>query len=270
MARRTLTANTPAKLRVLGASLVLLSLAWGALGALTVSEHASAASDVVHVEEPLALAAQRMYEAVSDADVTATTTFLSGPRPPLASLQHYQADVAEAAADLTKLKSAAGGNTALTAALSDFSAGLPVYTGYVAQAQTEYALGYPLTGGSFMQVASEQAHLVLLPAAKTIYSLQDDALAAASAAATTLPPLIVAALLAVITGIALLRAQRWLARRTHRIFNGGLVAASAALIVSVAWLAITFSVARSDLMPASDPVRARRRRWRRRVSTYSR
>ncbi len=247
MARRTLTANTPAKLRVLGVSLVLASLAWGALAAWTVSQHASAASDAVHVEEPLALAAQQMYEAVSDADLTATTTFLSGPQPPLASLQHYQSDIAQAAADLTRLKSAAGGNTALTAALSDFSAGLPVYTGYVAQAQTEYALGYLLTGGSFMQVASEQAHLVLLPAAKTIYSLQDGALTAASDQATTLPPLIVAAVLAVIIGFVLLRAQRWLARRTHRILNFGLAAASAVLVISVGWLAVTFSVARSDL-----------------------
>lgn len=247
MAGRALTANTPAKLRVLGASLVLLSLAWGALAGWTVSQHACAASDVIHVEEPLTLAAQHMYEAVSDADVTATATFLSSSQPPLTSLQHYQADIAEAAADLTRLKGASGSDSSLSAALSQFSAGLPVYTGYVAQAQTEYALGYPLTGGSFMQVASEEAHLVLLPAAKTVYALQDAALSAASDQAITLPPLIVAALLAVITGVVLFRAQRWLARRTHRVFNWGLLAASAALVISVGWLAVTFSVARSDL-----------------------
>jgi len=42
-------------------------------------------------------------------------------------------------------------------------------------------------------------------------------------------------------------AQRWLARRTNRVFNYGLVGASVALIVSVLWLAATFAVARSDL-----------------------
>ena len=163
MARRSVAATMPAKLWMLSAGLVLLSVAWGMLGGWIVSQHASAASDVVHVDEPLALAAQRMYESISDADVTATTTFLSGPEPPLASLQRYRADVAGAAADLARLKNAADGNQPLTAALAAFSAGLPVYTGYVAQAETEYALGYPLTGGSFMQVASEEAHLVLLP-----------------------------------------------------------------------------------------------------------
>ncbi len=247
MARRSVAATMPVKLWMLSAGLVLLSLAWGVLGGWIVSQHASAASDVVHVDEPLALAAQQMYESISDADVTATTTFLSGPEPPLASLQRYRADVARAAADLARLKNAADGNQPLTAALAAFSAGLPVYTGYVAQAQTEYALGYPLTGGSFMQVASEEAHLVLLPAARTIYTLQDAALTAASSQATGVPLVIVAGVLAVVTGFALYRTQRWLTRRTHRVFNYGLVMASAALIVSVVWLLVTFAVARSDL-----------------------
>ena len=186
-----------------------------------------------------------MYESISDADVTATTTFLSGPEPPLTPLQRYRA---EAAADLARLKSAADANQPLTAALAAFSAGLPVYTGYVAQAQTEYALGYPLTGGSFMQVASEEAHVVLLPAARTIYALQDAALTAASSQATGVPLVIVAGVLAVVAGFALYRTQRWLTRRTHRTFNYGLVAASAVLIVSVVWLVVTFAVARSDLV----------------------
>ena len=248
MARRSWAATMPAKLWTLSAGLVLLALAWGALAGWTVGQHTSAASNVVHVDEPLALAAQQMYESISDADVTATTTFLSGPEPPLAPLQRYRADVAGAAADLARLRNAADGNQSLTAALADFSAGLPVYTGYVAQAQTEYALGYPLTGGSFMQVASEEAHLVLLPAARTVYTLQDAALTAASSQATGLPLVIVAGVLAVVTGFVLYRAQRWLTRRTHRVFNYGLVTASAALIISVVWLVVTFAVARSDLV----------------------
>jgi hypothetical protein len=248
MARRSLAATMPARLWMLSAGLVLLSVAWGMLSGWTVSQHASAANDVVHVDEPLALAAQQMYASISDADVTATTTFLSGPEPPLAPLQRYRADVAGAAADLARLKNAAEGNQPLTAALAAFTAGLPVYAGYVAQAQAEYALGYPLTGGSFMQVASEEAHLVLLPAARTIYARQDAALTAASSQATGVPLVIVAGVLAVVTGFALYRTQRWLTRRTHRVFNYGLVAASAALIISVVWLVVTFAVARSDLV----------------------
>lgn len=61
-----------------------------------------------------------------------------------------------------------------------------------------------------MQVASEETHLVLLPAARTIYSLQDAALTATSSQATGLPLVIVAGVLAVITAVsASTGSDRW-------------------------------------------------------------
>ena len=68
----------PGTLRLLLAGLAGAALAWGALTAWTVSTHAAAAGDVVSASEPLSLDAQRMYQALSDADVTATTAFLAG------------------------------------------------------------------------------------------------------------------------------------------------------------------------------------------------
>src|SRR5260370_13137945 len=70
--RRLAAATTPTRLRLLMVSLLLASLAWGAVGAWTVTQHASAAQDVVSVSEPLSLSAQQMYRSLSDADVTAT------------------------------------------------------------------------------------------------------------------------------------------------------------------------------------------------------
>ena len=239
----------PGTLWLLLALLAAAALAWGALTAWTVSQHAAAAGDVVSASEPLSLDAQRMYQALSDADVTATTAFLAGPQPPLAARQRYQADITQAATELTALKSAAGGggNPQLTAALAAISAGLPSYTGYVAQAQSYSALGFPLTGGSFMQVASEEMHLTLLPAARTGYAQENARLTAGSAAATGLPWVVVAVALALVIAVALYRAQRWLARRTHRMVNYGLLAASLLLAVGTIWLAAAFLVARSDL-----------------------
>jgi hypothetical protein len=239
-------ATTPAMMRVLLAVLVLLSLAWGAFGGWAASEHSSAAGDVVAVDEPLSLDAQQMYESVADADVTITTAFLASSRPPLAPLQHYQADIATASADLARLRSAAG-DQSLTAALAALTAGLPSYTGYVADAESQYSMGYPLTGGSFLQVASEKAHLVLLPAAKTVFTSEDAALTAASSQATGLTTMIAALALALLTGITLYLAQRWLAKRTNRMFSLGLMLASVLLIVSAAWLAVAFGTARADL-----------------------
>jgi hypothetical protein len=246
--RSLLGAGTPAVLRSLLAGLVLASVLWGVVAAWTVDQHASAASEVVSTSEPLSLAAQEMYQSLSDADVTATTAFLAGPAEPLSVRQHYEADIAKAAADLAKLRSAgtSGSASQLASNLAAVSAGLPLYTGYVQQAQTYGSLGYPLTGGSFMQVASEEMHLTLLPAASAIYAQENAGLTAASAQATGLPLIVIAVLLAIGIGFVLLRSQRWLTRRTHRTVNYGLLLATAAVVIATVWLVVAFGSARSD------------------------
>jgi hypothetical protein len=248
--RRT-PATVPARLRLLLITLLAGAVAFGVVGTWTVIQHASAAQDVVSTSEPLSLAAQQMYRSLSDADVTVATAFLAGPNEPLAARERYYADIARAAADLTRLQSAATASSPqLNRSLADLAAGLPVYTGYVSQAQTEFLLGYRLTAGSFMQVASEQMHLMLLPAARASYAQENAALTAASARATGLPWIVVVLVFAIALGFVLYRAQRWLSRRTNRVFNLGLLAASVALAVSVLWLIAAFVVARTDLQRA--------------------
>src|SRR6516165_3279976 len=91
------TTTTPGRLRLLLVGLVLLSLAWGVLAALTAEQHASAAADVVAVSEPLSLDAEQIYQSLSDADATATSAFLyPGGIEPAADRQHYNADLAQA------------------------------------------------------------------------------------------------------------------------------------------------------------------------------
>ncbi len=240
--------STPVALRALLAGLVLLSLAWGAFGGWVASDHSSAASALVTVDEPLSLDAQQMYEAIADADATITAAFLTSSPPSLTPLRRYQNDIAAASADLARLRAADGGQAdGGQADLAALSGGLPDYSGDIGAARTEFAMGYPLTGGSFLQVASEQAHLVLLPAASAVFTRENDALNAASGQATGLPLAIAALVLAVLTGYVLLRAQRWLTRRTNRVFSPGLVLASLMLVVSTVWLAAGFLSARADL-----------------------
>src|SRR5258707_15704604 len=106
---------------------------------------------------------------------------------------------------------------------------------------------FRLTGGSFLQVASEKAPLVLLPAANSVYTEENAALNAASDQATEPWTVIAAIVLALITAFALYRAQRWLTRRTNRVLSPGLVIASLLLVISVIWLATGYLTARSDL-----------------------
>jgi hypothetical protein len=175
VSRRAL--NTPTALRALLAGLVLLSLAWGAFGGWVATQHSSAADSLVSTDERLSLEAREMFQSIGDADATITAAFLASPRPPLGQLQRYESDLATAHRDLSGLQ-AAGGSQADASALARLDAGLSAYSGYVAETTAEYAMGYPLTGGSFLQDASGEAHLVLLPAANTAFTQENDALAA--------------------------------------------------------------------------------------------
>jgi hypothetical protein len=246
---RLAAATTPTQLSALMIFLLLASLAWGAAGAWAVNQHASAARDVVSTSEPLSLSAQQMYRSLSDADVTAATAFLNGRYWSLPARQRYDADLAQAGSDLTRLTAAAttAGNPQLLTSLNAVSTGGYVYTGYVRQAQTWYTLGYLLTGGSFMQDATETMHLTLLPAARAIYAQENAGLTTASAQATGLPWIVAVLVFALAIGVVLFWAQRWLWHHTHRRVNYGLLGASLVLAVGVLWLVVSFAVARSDL-----------------------
>jgi len=119
--------TTPGQVRLIRAGLVILCLSWGALAALMVGQHASAASDAVGTSEPLSLEAQQMYQSLADADVTVSAGYLYGRTPPFASRQRYQQDFRTAQGEFsTLLTTAATQSTAdaaepITAASHDAS-----------------------------------------------------------------------------------------------------------------------------------------------------
>jgi hypothetical protein len=241
--------TTPGKLRLIQAALVVLCLVWGALAAFTVSQHSSAATNVAGSSEPISLDAQQMYQSLADADVTVSTAYLYGRTGPFADRQRYQQDIAVATADL-KAVTAASGTSSIDASLRAISAALPIYTGYVEDGQIYNSLGYP-AGGSFIEVASEEMHLTLLPAARDVYSQENAQLTSASAQATGLPLAVIAVVAGLIAAFFLLRTQRWLSRLTHRTVNAGLFLASAAILVALIWLVVSLAAGRSDLLQAT-------------------
>lgn len=76
----------------------------------------------------------------------------------------------------------AGCASQIAANLAAISAGLPVIT-QCALARTWSSFGFPLTGGSLIQDASEEMHLVLLPAANAINASESENAALTSASA---------------------------------------------------------------------------------------
>ena len=262
-------ATTPARLRLLLALLILLSLAWGVLAALTADQHASAASDVVAVSEPLSLDAEQIYTSLSDADATAANAFLAGGLEPAKARQRYQADITQAAirieaasalvgssaartqlpGHLTKQASAAG--TAVGDDLAILSGQLPAYTDEVGTARADNRLGLPL-GAAYLREASGLLRGTLLPAASDIYTRESTLLTSASAQATGLPLIVVAAIAGLGLGYVLFRSSRWLSRHTHRVVNYGLLLVSLAGLVSLVWLVAAFVVGRGDLLHAQQ------------------
>jgi len=262
-------ATTPARLRLLLALLILLSLAWGVLAALTADQHASAAADVVAVSEPLSLDAEQIYTSLSDADATAANAFLAGGLEPAKARQRYQADITQAAirieaasalvgssaartqlpGHLTKQASAAG--TAVGDDLAILSGQLPAYTDEVGTARADNRLGLPL-GAAYLREASGLLRETLLPAASDIYIRESTLLTSASAQATGLPLIVVAAIAGLGLGYVLFRSSRWLSRHTHRVVNYGLLLAALAGLVSLVWLVAAFVLGRSDLLHAQQ------------------
>src|ERR1700685_2400775 len=90
-AGRRASRTTPARLRLMLAILVFLSLGWGIVAALTANLHASAAASVVAVSVPLSLYAEQIYQGLSDAYATAANAFLAGGLEPTAARQRYNA-----------------------------------------------------------------------------------------------------------------------------------------------------------------------------------
>jgi hypothetical protein len=262
-------ATTPATLRLLLALLILLSLAWGVLAALTADQHASAAADVVAVSEPLSLDAEQIYTSLSDADATAANAFLAGGLEPAKARQRYQADITQAAirieaasalvgssaartqlpGHLTKQASAAG--TAVGDDLAILSGQLPAYTDEVGTARADNRLGLPL-GAAYLREASGLLRGTLLPAASDIYTRESTLLTSASAQATGLPLIVVAAIAGLGLGYVLFRSSRWLTRHTHRVVNYGLLLAALAGLVSLVWLVAAFVFGRGDLLHAQQ------------------
>jgi len=263
------TATTPGRLGLLLVGLVLLSLAWGVLAALTAEQHASAAAEVVAVSEPLSLDAEQIYQSLSDADATAASAFLVGGLEPTADRQRYNADIAQAAirieaasallgssaartqlpGNLNRQASAAGSATGDD--LATLSAGLPVYADEVGTARADNRIGYPL-GAAYLREASNMLRDTLLPAASDIYTKENGLLTSASAQATGLPLLVVTLVFGLGAGFLLYRSWRWLTRRTHRRVNYGLLVAAVAGAISLVWLAGAFAFGRAELLHAQQ------------------
>jgi hypothetical protein len=242
--------TTPGRLRLLLAGLVLLSLAWGGLAAFTASQYSAAAAGVVSVREPLSLDALQIYRRLSDANDAATTAFLIGGLEPAAVQQRYLADLTAAETGLEDAVARGGAGHGATADdLRTLATDIRLYDGEVQTARADNRIGLPL-GAAYLREASALMRGRLLPKAKDLYAAENASLHGTSAHATGLPLIGGTAAAGLAVAVAFCLASRWLGRRTNRVLNIGLLAAGAAVVVSLGWLGAAYAVARGDLLDA--------------------
>ncbi|WP_158515615.1 hypothetical protein, partial [Kitasatospora sp. MBT63] len=225
--------NPPGRLRLAGAVLATLALLFGLAAAWQVADRSTAAGRVAHRSGPLSQDTAEIYRSLADADTTAATGFLLAGNEPPAVRQRYQDDLATAARLLAQA-AAHGGDSADTQRwISELNQQLPQYAGLVETARANDRQGLPL-GGAYLRYASGLMQDTMLPNAQKLVAAESARLDADYDDAGSVPWAAFA--LAVLTLAALLRHQVLLLRRTNRVFNPGLVAATSAMLAATVWL----------------------------------
>ena len=226
---------TPGRMALVAVVLVAALLAVGATASKTVSDRQGRLETLRSRTEPLADAAQRIYGALSFANTTAATAFLSGGVEPHDVRDRYDAAIGQASAGLVTASNGVSPNDihSLTL-LTDISNRLAVYTGMIATARANNRAGRPI-GVAYLSESSTLMQQDIMPAADQLYARQSGAVIASGRSVGPSRVVIAAAVLVL---VLLVLSQAALARRSHRRLNPGLVLASVLMAVLVVWLTV--------------------------------
>ncbi|BBZ01037.1 hypothetical protein MCHIJ_04740 [Mycolicibacterium chitae] len=236
--------TTPGRILALGVILATLGVSSAFATSTTIDHRQQALTTVLNHTEPLSFAAGELYTTLSVADAAAATAFIAGaePRP---VRQRYEQAITNAAAALTR---AASGLTdeSMRELTARINANLAVYTGVIETARTNNRAGNPV-GSSYLSEASSLMQETILPDAQRLYQATSSQVDEETTASTRIPSPVILIVTATILFGAF--AHRWLARRTRRRVNIGLVAGGLAIMVMVVWvgtaLVISTAVSRS-------------------------
>ncbi|WP_420033694.1 hypothetical protein ACN2WE_14780 [Streptomyces sp. cg28] len=239
----------PGRLRIIGAVLALLVIAFGATTAWQMTDRSTAADDVLHSSQPLSADAADIYRSLADANTTASSGFLAGGQETAAVRDRYEKDIRTAADKLVTAAASTDPGTPSAATIAKLNKLLPEYKGLIERARANNRQGYPL-GGAYLRYANEKMQTEMLPAAEDLYTKENQRLRDDYDAATPYPWIAIALGVIALGGLAW--AQRRNYRLTNRVFNHGLLAATAASTVVLLWLVVGHTVARSGLNASYD------------------
>ncbi|WP_177235617.1 hypothetical protein [Streptomyces sp. MUSC 14] len=246
---RAAATTEPGRLRIIGAVLALLVVAFGASAAWQADARSAAADDVLHRSQPLSSGAADIYRSLADANTAASSGFLAGGQETPQSRTRYENDINTAAKGLVTAAANAQPGSASEATIAKLNGLLPEYKGLVERARTYNRQGYPV-GGAYLRYANEKMQQEMLPAAEDLYTTENARLDADYGDATPYPWLAIGLGVLALAGLGW--AQHRTYRRTNRVLNHGLVAASSATALALLWLVVGHAVARAELNGSYD------------------
>ena len=245
--RRAMT--TPGKLALVSMLVVAGALCFGVVATLAVRSRSEAANAARTQTEPLLVQAVTLYNSLSDANATATTTFLTGGLEPAQRRAHYLQDLRLATGSLTTLTREVSGSSRARAAVRTISDQLPVYTGLVESARANNLQGFPV-GAAYLRQASTLLTGTILPAANQLYAIEAQRLGDDYRSGTSNTPLVVLAIAIAWSLVILIAAQRFVTRVSRRILNVWMLLATLVIVGVSVWAVVGLIGERNALIRA--------------------
>lgn len=248
---RRFLSTTPGKLIIVTVSLLVLTIVLGGIAVNAAHERQQGLEQLLIETEQSAHASQQLYSSLSLTNTTATTQFLTSSESDTVTRQYETAiqNASRAAISASSVSSTLPREDAEL--LSRINALLPRYASLIGQATAESNMRNPMASIH----ASEAQQIMrdnLLPAAERLYLNRYTEIA--NAQQTWARPLIgaivsILVLLGVLVGV-----QVWLSYITRRRFNGGLMATTGMVIVSLLWVMVSSTITFTTAEPGVEPL----------------
>ena len=240
-------ATTPGRILTIGLVLAMLGGLSAFATSTTINQRQQVLTTVLNHTEPLAYAAGRLYTTLSVADAAAATAFIAQAEPRTVR-QRYEQAITDAAVAVTRASSGLT-DEPLVQLLGRINAELAVYTGLMEIARTNNRAGNPV-GSSYLSEASTLMQSTILPDAQQLYNETSARVDDETTASTQIPAPVI--LVVIATAIFGAFAHRFLARRTRRRINPGLVVGALAILVMVVWVGTALAISTSGSRTAKN------------------
>ncbi len=242
--------TTPRRLRISSVALAIVAVTAGVVGGVAMLARQDATNTAAGTAEPLVVDAQTMDVAMSDANTTIAGGFLAGPVVPASIQSRFDQDLAQATAALSAASQRAGTGSDVSKLLATVTSGLPIYGEKIATAEEYNREGFPV-GAAYLTEGNNLMRTQLLPAASTLYGIEQSRLSHDDDRASSSTLVAVVLILLTIVVLAALLMHIDVARRFRRVINIGL-AAAILLVVGIGVWAVVAAVASGQAVSAAE------------------